>query len=257
MFSSAEQSIAVNPVARLRAVIDDIARQDEGVEVRVVWERILGVEEGDDRGLLLVRIAEVFRLAHDAREVVERLVDDENKDLHLEPFVRLSAALSRLNLEAPSRELVLAVRSLTKDMRHAADFVRNKGDTLVFDKQSLDDLLRELEAMTATVLESGFPVSVRALLIQRLDAVRQAVLEIRLRGSDNLEDALDTLLGTAARGVPETEKKFWSGVGRVLDIGYRIVSVADKLPAIAGSALKLLGSITGIPPNDLSASQPP
>ena len=234
----------VNAAARLVAILEAVAQQPHERLIRAVWATVFDLPE-TETGPLLDRLAAVLQLVQEARQLVESVVGDQNRDLHLQAFTKLNRALSLINFESSANPLVPEVRGALEGIRFSADLVSRFDQGGVVNEDELQALLAEVDALLELLLESSLPAKVKELLVQRLEAVRAAILEIRLRGTEDLEEALDSLLGTVVRtkaDVATQKGKMFDRFGKLLDMGYKLVLLAEKLPPLAAPAIKLLKS---------------
>ena len=195
------------------------------------------------------RLADLLHLVGQAKSAIQNAFGetDSARDLYLEPYDKLERAFSRLNFEAGANQLLTEVDALClRGLQYGADMLSRLGLSGRIDRDTLVELQQEIESLSAIILDSDLPPEVKDLLSRRVEQLRTAVLEIRLRGAEAVEASLDALFGTVVRAeAPITKsggKAFLERFTKVLDIGYKLTSMAEKIAMLSGPIVKLIAS---------------
>jgi len=154
-------------------------------------------------------------------------------------------------LDANARGLIEGAQEAHRRLQFSADFVDRVASAVQIDDQLLSQLQLETDSLLEMVLQSNFAPSTKDLLRKRLEAVREAILNIRISGPEAVEAALDGLAGARSRVDAAEQNDGQLGlvkrIGDYLDLGYKATQLAESVPRLAAKAVKLIAAISGAP----------
>jgi len=242
-----EMKTVVDPTSRLVAILETFVKQSPSTTLRETWASTFDVEPADV-GEILYRVADVIHLVHDAKKIVLTAVRDRNEELHLKAFNRLENSLSQVNLAATSQSMIVEVNASLEGLRFSVDLLSHLDLTSEIDSELLASLQSDVESLIDDVVNSDLAQAAKALLTNRLEALRQAILGIRLYGIGHSEEAIDALFGVVVRMQSEIKSakggaKLFDRMLATLEKGYKTLAVTDKLVKLAAPLVKL---ITGV-----------
>jgi hypothetical protein len=237
--------ISVAATNRLVALLTLFTAGPSDRTVRQIWSEIFALAP-DDNSKLLSRVADVYLLVAEARAVATHAVGDLNPDLHLGPFDHLERTLAQMRFDANGNQFIGEVGSALVGLRYTADMIVRVSPRDEVDEELLAGLQAEVEALIEDVVGSSLPSPVKELLRQRLDALRNAILDLRIRGVSNIEQALDSLMGAAVRTEQDTDAEprmqLGSRIAKVLDLGYKATAIAERMQRLGAPVVKFLTS---------------
>ncbi len=147
--------------------------------------------------------------------------------------------------------MITEVNASLEGLRFSVDLLSHLDQTSEIDSELLASLQSDVESLIDDVVDSDLAQPAKALLTNRLEALRQAILGMRLHGIEHAEEALDALVGVVVR----TQSEFKSAKGgdtlydrlvATLEKGYKAVTLTDKVTRLAAPLVKLIkGAVDG------------
>jgi hypothetical protein len=206
-----------------------------------IFSRMFKIESNDIAQLLEL-YTELIKLVKEAKQDVEKL-SNIDKELYLEPFVRLENGLSRISLlhSWNSLEEYLDVSTM-KSLQFCADTLTHKVSKKVVSEDDLRNLQEQINELLEQVMNFDIDESLKTFLLDRLEQIRHAILYYRLNGAKGLKDAYEKIAGAAyIFGVASKEKNFDENAKMLLS---KFVHIAIQLAGIVEFANNLKG-LTG------------
>ncbi len=201
----------------------------------------------NDHAAGLKALADIVILTNQVKADVRRL-KNINHDLYLRSLTRLEQAFINSNSNAPLSTLLGNVDGvILQGLEFCADQLDRVSTETVVSPQMLTQLLKDLEAVTKTILASDLDAGFQALLIAKLEEIRSAILAYRLFGLTPLQNAVESAVGALIirheqAKEPKNRKaaKDWLAfVVSVQTIIKNFVVLGRELPPVV---MKLLGS---------------
>lgn len=232
-----------NPAGRLLDLVlagDNIGNSTQ-VPIRDAWRRILDVERGDDAALMR-RLAQVYELPEAIRREITML-DDVPADLLLREMTKVDAAL-QLPLTDAWQSFRSRVDATTRySLEVISDVLARRAPEPELTTDQLADLLGNVRSLLDDVLTADLPADLREFLARHLQAMEQAIEEVRIRGADALRDAAEAIIGgvvirSQTVGAPkdETGNTFWkklisvaAGVLVLLNVGKGTLELGQEV----------------------------
>ena len=97
----------------------------------------------------------------------------------------------------------------------------------------LESLQTEIEDLINDVVESELNDEIKRVLIDGLDAVRNAVLQYRVRGAEGIRQALDRNIGLMARYGQELKTASETDEGRIISRWWGFLQKVDTMLSLA------------------------
>lgn len=114
----------------------------------------------------------------------------------------------------------------------------------IIDQESLDELREQVEEMIKVILDAEIDSALKAVILDHLQAIHQAILTYRIHGAAGLKRALDSGVGSLLRHQAELKKpesKTW--LGRLTKLFERIdgyVTTGQGAKRLFGHMVELL-----------------
>ncbi|MHC4698711.1 MAG: hypothetical protein ACYTFA_18435 [Planctomycetota bacterium] len=231
-----------NPAGRLWHILNAANSQRGGVTWKA-WTKALGVAD-DDRPELLRQMSLLVGLVAHAEAAIN-LREDETALYH-KPFENIYTCL----FQNPEQRWDNTRQTLDGETMTALAFgakcLSEKSPDPAVDKEELEQLLSEIAELATQVRLGALDDELKAVVVDQLEAIRAAIIQYHIRGSDGLREALKGSLGAIFlhndlfQKHKETEeiRRF----GRILGTLGRVSSAAFKAlaSAVAGRLLESL-----------------
>ena len=241
---------SLSPPNRLVHLLREITSLPGDTSTRQLWAKIFSLQPSET-AKILEQVAAVILLVASARQVVTEAVGELNLHLHLQGFSHIENALSSLNLDANARGLVEGANEALRGLQFSADLVDRVAPAIRLDDQLLSQLQRETDSLLEQVVQSDLEPALKDLLRKRFEAVREAILNIRISGPEAVEAALDGLAGAYSRAGTNAASDAKPGIAKrladYLDLGYKATQLAESVPRIAAGVMKLIAATSGAP----------
>jgi hypothetical protein len=228
-----------NPAGRLYSIMIEVRRAPDNQLMRQVGAKIFGIAETNTRDILSVVIEMLGLLARTRKAIESR--NDIDQEPYLKPIASIEEAFKLTNIDT---QYVQFKRFLPDSVMTGLEFCSDKlartmGEEMI-EQSTLDELRTEVEAMISEFLVMDIDRSLMAVIIDHLEAIRQAILHYRINGASGLKRALDSGIGSLARhreDLKKPENRHWTG--KLLTLLGRI----DGYVALAVGAKRLFGHV--------------
>ena len=232
-----------NPASRLLKVVQDLKKEKPRERLDAAFANVLHAP--NDYALLLRRVGYVLQLVEQTKVCIE--AQDVEHGLYLEPVETIAKAFQGMHLGGPAQNLMQqlpdpAVVGLT----FCAEHLSRHAAEGTLSAESGKGLLAEIDALLATVHEAAIPDEIKAVIIEKIEKLRQAIDEYDILGSAPIVLASDAILGATIRCGPLLEehpdaKPIWKALWQVAVHSYVAIQVINNLAALPQSAMKMLG----------------
>ena len=168
----------------------------EGSELlKVTIGKAFGISEKDTTRLLAIYL-EMIKLVQQTKLDIEKISDEVDKELYIEPLERLETAFSSNSLVHQWANFSQYLDPTTmKSLQFCADILsRRMGEKLVSDEE-LETLRKDVDELFELIVDSDLDLLLKNFLLERLEQIRHALLYYRLNGSKGLKDALEKIVG--------------------------------------------------------------
>lgn len=241
----------INPVRELHDILARFTavKQDNLGEA---WAATLGAEDLDTIGFF-EEMAKFYRLLARAEKDALRAAEDADPSSRVQSTMRaLRKHLNSMNFNARSDTLTKNIQPLLPMLELIASLVEKDDEDLPrVDDELLSSLAEDLEGVQERVLSSDLDHRFKDLLVRRIQALRSAILEIRLRGFEDAEAAIDAAFAALAFSpAPSDDPKLTERIVDILRsaafaIGYRVaanmLTSEGAREALSEGVNKLLG----------------
>jgi hypothetical protein len=216
----ATMDVKNNPAGRLQDLLAKARKQTPDPAAKHAWAAVFAVPP-EDTGALLQMLADTIALVGEAKAAIQRLTDVDHA-LYLQPFKKVEALFSNLNLEAGWGQSKQHLDETTLyGLRIAADKLSRVSGYTHIDTAALAALRQDLEALLTEALGlTDLPKDLKELFVRNLEALRRALLAYQVRGIEGLQQELERTVGSlmlhrdqvkAAAAAGGTAAKFLKG----------------------------------------------
>ncbi|MDR1140045.1 MAG: hypothetical protein LBL62_00025 [Planctomycetaceae bacterium] len=242
--------MANNPVKRLYDIVV-LLRKNRNETVTNAFAKILQIENlGEHYPVFFRRVSIVYSLIEAAKIAVDKI---NSKDYDYSRSIKvISKALQSLNWQDIVANTTLGQinEADIKDLEMTAARVSELGIEKEISEEDIDSIIKQIDTFVKEVTEmQGLPENLKAFILERLDALRSAVVFYQYSGSASIETATDAMLGVIVRNYlfHSKEKTTTSIVKEVAtkicklatDI-YLLISVTNDLVQIPESVQTIL-----------------
>ena len=238
-----------NPAQRLHEVLDQVVRigdrefeQKLGTpdELAAIWTYARNIPQDQFPDSLTDFLHQVDSISQFLRQH-----DVKNKESHLDRIAKVRA----LTFTMGSMSWTQFRQQFTDDfldlLKWVASDISDPWNETPWQDEDLDFLQSEIEALINDVLGSELGEEIKRVIVDGLEAVRQAVMQYRVLGLEGLRGALDRNIGIIARYGKDLDaannknerqimSKWWSVLEKldmVVSAGFNVQQLAQ--PAIA------------------------
>ena len=240
----------VNPALRVLRLLQAAEKIPNNRKERNAWSELLGVDSDNTREILTA-IADFIRLVNKARNALDR-VENVNKEIYLAPFSSIDNALSEINLNANWQTFTKHLDQATMtSLKFCADTLRSTWNEISIDKEELPSLLKNVQDLILDVMNSSYHPELKAVILDSLRTIEQAILAYDLRGSRGIKNAIESSLGSLLmareeiQSLPEDKKSKGSIIARVFKCLNNLNSIITFTKGVHAIAPSTIGLITG------------
>jgi hypothetical protein len=244
-----------NPAARLYAVLSQVQGSPPSWGVRQVWAKVLNTEP-DNLPAIYRLIAAMNELIDDTEYRLSNRLGS-NADIYLGelPNIRKGILLSNLDSQWEVTRPFLTPRAMLGLQFCSHELAKDHQEKDI-EPDQLAQLLAEAESLSKEVLTADIDETLRAVLIDQVEAFRTSILEYKLRGLVGMRRALAIYVGEVVMNHGLHEKQKGRGaelVSKLRDFAGKfagVVAIAANVATIAGETadwLKYLPMPDGSP----------
>ncbi|SIR96003.1 hypothetical protein [Micromonospora avicenniae] len=240
-----------NSASRLAAFLQQVRQQQRDTDKPAVevWKQIFGVSDDAD---VLKKAADLARLVDEVEAEVRALPEDEDPD-HLLAYLPQIRQVLGTFLFARQVKMHQVMSQVTGEMAYSIATCeralrRNGKVEPTISKDSARQLVEDVRAIIDDVVSSDLPNKLKELLVDRLRGVEAALLNVRIGGYANVEEAMDALTFGAVRATkPDSEEraKVGSWLGRLWGKLGEHAQGAEAIASTAASTAEVVKAITG------------
>jgi len=245
---------SVNPVLRVRWILEEGKKLPSHLRIGDAWSKILGVDL-EKPGDVLLALAGFIELVKEARMEMSQL-KSTNPEIYQKPFDKLLSLLSHINLEARWDGFTKELDPATITAIEFCDAeLQTLYHELVIDSNDLNALLGTIQDLILEVVNSEYPHDLKAVILDSLSSIEKAILAYRLNGIKGLRKAMELTIGGLflvtrdIENLPEKEKKDSGLFARFIssiDSVNKLISFAQGVNNIAPSIIALISGGMGI-----------
>ena len=198
-----------NPFKRLHdnlSVVIDYARNNglsTGTLAQVAWIRAYSLDELG----FLQKLHELMFIVDSCEQVIgqEQAI---NQGLYLKQITEVKRALSLLSMNSGSWGDFLAILNdnFMVSLLLMSENISFHGGEEVIPGEELASLQSDIEDLVNKVVDSDIDADIKSVLLEGLEAVRQAILNYRVSGAEGIRNAVDRNIGSYARHKEEFDR---------------------------------------------------
>jgi len=183
-----------NPAGRLYEVLNQVRRRADNVSIASVWAGYFNISLKDTTAIY-IHLVELMNLVDRAKKSVQQLQDVDHA-IYLKPFENIEQALNYANLSEYWEQVKRYLDDTTMlALKFCSDALSVRMGEKVISDEDLSKLQMEVETLLDKVLSANLPQELTAVLTQKLEDIRQAILAYRITGNEGLRRALESSLG--------------------------------------------------------------
>lgn len=240
-------SIEINPSESLHQIFKQLVEHGPppngpNAPVSGVWTRALGVSVSQVPASAL----ETVRLAFEVEQILNQN-DFRHREAHLERLNRIKTALMQVTSMSWAEFSAQFDQDFVSLLEWLASDVSDYFDETPLSTEDLQSLQTEIEDLINDVVESGLDETIKHVITVGLDAVRDAILQYRVRGVEGIQHAWDKNFSVFARYHQElqtaNENDDRGVISRVWDFLMKLdatLSVASNVPQLAAPVITQL-----------------
>lgn len=216
-----------NPAGRLHELFSRGQKENGKARADEVWAKLLNVPLGD-MPLLLRRLARVMEMPAHLVLALDR-EKGINKDLYCRWQTGVQNALSMIDLRQPWSSVVGHISELTlMSLEHCDELLYRSTDEPRYDEAQLQALSAEVTELFEAVVASDMDADLKAFILRHLQAVLQAIQEVRISGFGPVMSAVEQTLGAGL-----THPSLLSKAGKAKPLVQRMFLMLSRIATLA------------------------
>lgn len=183
-----------NPAGRLYQILNAARSMPTTHRVGGAWAEVFDVEPNDIRSIYAL-LVELMDLADRAKRSVQQLPDVDH-DLYLRWVPNVERVLTYPQLAVKWAQLQPHLDEVTMNqLEYCSELLSQRMEEKVISDEDLSKLQMEVETLLDKVLNANLPQDLTAVLTQKLEDIRQAILAYRITGNEGLRRAVESGFG--------------------------------------------------------------
>jgi hypothetical protein len=183
-----------NPAGRLYEVLNQVRRRTGNASIAEVWAGYFNISLKDTTAIY-IHLVELMNLVDRAKKSVQQLQGVDHA-IYLEPFKNIELALNYPNLSHQWGQVKSHLDNTTMlALKFCSDALSVRMGEKVISDEDLSKLQMEVETLLDKVLNANLPQDLAAVLTQKLEDIRQAILAYRITGNEGLRRAVESGFG--------------------------------------------------------------
>ena len=140
-------------------------------------------------------LSQLARMIEDTKRAING-IDNIDKELFLKPFPNIEKLAYSRNFEFPWSHFRSALDGETLlGLQHCVHELSRTADQVTLSAENIQELQVEVENLIKDLLTSDIQSELKNLLLEKLEAVRTAILYYRVRGIDGIREATEAAIG--------------------------------------------------------------
>jgi hypothetical protein len=182
-----------NPAGRLYEILNAARSMPATHRVGRAWAEVFDVEPNDIRSIYAL-LVESMDLADRAKKSVQQLPVDH--DLYLRWVPNVERVLTYPQLAVKWAQLQPHLDEVTMNqLEYCSELLSQRMEEKAISDEDLSKLQMEVETLLDKVLNANLPQDLAAVVTQKLEDIRQAILAYRITGNEGLRRAVENGLG--------------------------------------------------------------
>ncbi len=222
-----------NPAGRLHKLLSNAKNQPDKITVADAWAKVIGCK--NDPVQVTEAVVQIYSLSQETQSLI-RMRSELNHNLYLSSFNKLEQAFFPLNLGSPWQT---AKQYLTDDalarLQFCAEALSKFYSEESLSEKDLQDIIDKTDNLFNLLYESSLPDSIKLILLEEIERIRNALIMYRIKGAKGLKQALQSAIGA----VIANQEELKASTGPNKDIIQRLGELLDKLDLFTSRAMKL------------------
>lgn len=237
-----------NPAGRLFDILDSARRQNGKESARKAWASVFEIDPSDTSALLQM-LAELINLAGETKASIQKL-DDVDHELHLKPFTKIEALLSRISLDSNWDNWKNQLDEVTLyGLQFSADKLSRRSGFSKLPEDEINSIRAAADDLFNVVSDSDLPVELKALLLRNLESIRRAFATFKLQGIDGIHNEIERSFGSillhrdAIKASKVEDQEIWEAFFNLVDRLNKLVALARNSTVLAAPAIQALARV--------------
>lgn len=233
-----------NPASRLYNFFSELRDMtaDFGITIKDALMHYLKIDNPDDTAQILYGMAELIQLNKILKENILKM--DINHEVYLQPIKKIEKTFAGFRLDSKVTDFLSVIDDSTMlGLQFCADTLYRKYGDLVINEEDLNQILQDVEDLSKQIINSDLPERLKELFTENLDAIRKAIINYKIWGTEGLKKTLESNIGSIIlNGNLIKEKKENNNILRFFDIIdklNKLISVGQNATGLIGSTVKL------------------
>jgi hypothetical protein len=244
-----------NPAGRLYSILSNIEEKTNNLSQTIgstVLTALAEALEVNENSLDVVKeLGKIFELIKDTEESLKKV--DMGTELYLSTLEEIADAFTQIvffeKLYNGGR-LNVGKASLEK-LGLCAFILSQKQGEIVLNKEQLHELLSEVRGLLDKVLDSELDADIKQFLIKKLRDIEQAIIDYKFKGSEGLQEVLESSIGGAFLNINAEERKENPLVSNFFTIVTRLaamLNIANTSKQLAPDVSNMLSKLSKLLP---------
>jgi hypothetical protein len=234
-----------NPIEKLYNILKTAEAQPVHANTLDVWASALGCSASNTTDIV-VGLMSLMKLIEESKNAAQFIPGDKNR--FLAPLTRVEQMLRKQNLTSPWQSSKAFLDSGTMTSLDFGVYAMTQFFPGASPEKSseLRDFVEKLDVLLEECLNSKLSDAMKALFIKHLEALRSALIGLRVSGVETLESTMDSIVGSihrnaeAIKAQPDESKdfiqRFFDALGKANDL----ISAYQTSAPLLGQAAPLL-----------------
>ena len=232
-----------NPASRLYHILLEAKKQPPSHSIGQVWSNVFKLEPGNTVEVFKI----IISLCNLVDEIKELIVQDSEIDdeLYLEHFPKIELVLKASGLTGSWSTVRDNLDDATLySLKHCSNHLSKKFLEYRIEADSLEELIQLTNQFIEIVNAKIVNIKLKRVILDRLESIRNAIVNYRISGLDGLQKALEVNLGfiySNKESLREScSQDLLEQYSKIVEFLQKVISVAAKTKSVVGTALNLL-----------------
>ena len=242
-----------NPATRLYSILEKVmlwgdANANDAWPVQRVWVYAMGLtsRDGNEEEMFSDLLYETFLIVNSCEDLIKRS-SAIRQDIYLRQLQRVKRVILGRGAQNWGEYRSNFNDDFMVSLQLAAENLSHHWYEEAVPEEELTGIQSEIEELTGRILESDLHVELKAVLTAGLEEVRQAILNYRIRGADEIRKAVDSNIVAFGRNLEhiadlsdDQDKEVVSAYRSLIDRANEITTVALRLKPLGEGIAEML-----------------
>ena len=231
-----------NPAGRLHKLLLDDKSKPPNTAMKQVWAEVFGLDASNTPAIF----TNLVRLQDSVNEIEKSIrMQEVDHDIYLQSFPSIRTILSLPNLDSSINQHVSLINEgVLMTLQFCSERLSKTCPEHVPTDDEIKELIEQIQNLADSILASSINKTLKVILSELTESMRQALAEYRIRGGTGLREELFSILERLQRTFPILEqhktepevKLFWE----ILSKYDTITSICVNAPAVLSGFQQVL-----------------